>query len=398
MAQINNSQGTSSLGSLLEIVRNLEDYTSLALPQYAKKSIINSRVFIQRECADVEALNDCLRMAMNMYVGFIMTSVNMNQYISSSQTVRDIMQVVATEYARYQYDGLDWEDLSRLKISSEGHLLLPMEEKILTPTMRVNEEDYDTIDPSDITDMSGGISRTSKSTATPSGAKIVEIPPQVEIPSGRIIEIKFGDPRHPTTGNNSALTVNLFLQLTPTFVPAAVADAFIGVNFTPSMKQRFLQMSVGEISFWKDFVLAQDLRKQRNKARRQDKSGTLAEMFDRQQNAVSNAWLKYVTYYREKQNIANTILVFDKATFDRACSRNGLDFKKFNSRQSFFNKTFAMMLMVLDPNYQKVETYFHSLEARGEYTFAQLKSASKSDKYDLTDIMKAYGQGMTPKF
>jgi hypothetical protein len=157
-------------------------------------------------------------------------------------------------------------------------------------------------------------------------------------------------------------------------------------------------MKTGEISFWKDFILAQDMRKRRRKAMKSDKTGTLAEMFERQQNSVSNAWLKYITYYREKQNLANTILVFDKFTFDRACTRAGLNFDRYNSRQSFFNKTFAMMLMVIDQSYSKVYTYFHSLEARGEYSFTQLKAASKNEKYDLTDIMKAYGMGQSPKF
>ena len=376
MAQINTGGGESSWGALIETVRQIEDVTSVSLTQYAKRSIINSRVFIQRECAESEILGDTLRVAMNMYVGFIMTAVNMNQYVNHSQTVRDIMQTVATEGHRHiDCDLIDDIHGAIASYYDKG--------AVVVPKMFI--------------DIDGGISETPSSVEGTSGTKLVDtVPREVDIPSGRVIEIKFGDPKNKTSQANT--TVNLFLQLTPTFIPESVADAFIGCNFTPTIKQRFLQMNTGEISFWKDFVMSHDLLKRRRKALRTDKSGSLAEMFERQQNAVSNAWLKYILFYKEKQNIANTILIFDKQTFDAACSRNGLNFKRFDSRQKFFNKTFAMMLIVIDQSYNKVETYFHGLEARGEYTFSQLKGAAKNDKYDLTDIMKAYGQGMSPKF
>lgn len=376
MAQISDSSGEFSFSNLLQTLREIEDYTSVSLTQYTKKCTINSRTFIQRECSDCEALPDTMRVMMNLYTGLILTAVNMNMLVNDSHTIRDMMSIVATEALKNPAE-MYYTAQELLKgYADSGELVVPMQPKMLVG-------DFDSIE------------STQKEVDATSGGKIIEYPREVDIPSGRIIEVKFGDPRKASV---AALTAHLYLQLTPTFIPAEVAYAFVGCNFTPSIRQRWMQMKTGDISFWKDFLFAQDLRKRRRAALRKDTSGTLAEMFERQQNAVSNAWLKYVTFYREKQNIANTILIFDKYTFDRACAANGLDFKRYGSRQSFFNKTFAMMVAVIDQSYNRVETYFHGVESKGEYTFTALKNNAKNDKYDLTDIMKAYGQGMAPKF
>lgn len=360
--QLTNSQGELTFGNIVEIIRNIEDYTSTSLPQYTKRATINSRTFIENIVCDSEILPDLIRTLMNIYVGFIMTALDMNRYVTNSRTVRDMMDTVASE------SFTDYKEVDKFIAN------------FVKPTMGVFDNT---------------IEKTATITPADGGAKVVDHNINTNIPSGRIIEVKFGDTRN---SDSRAFTVNLFLQMHPTIVSTEVAKAFIDVNFTPSIKQRLLQMSVGEISFWKDFILSRDLIKRRSKAMRNDKSGVLSDMLKRQQNAVTNAWLKLALIFPEKQNIANTILIFDKQSFDKACNTSGLNFNNYNSRQKFFNKTFAMIVVVVDQNYNKTEMYFHGLDLKAEYDFKHIKSAAKADKFDLTDIMKSMSQGMAPRF
>lgn len=382
------SEWASTLNGILNTMRTIEDGLSVSLPQHTRKSMIDSRVFIQKECADHEILDDVLRVSMNMYVAFVMSALSMNQYVTGSRTVRDVMMTVSTEGLRPINNVMIKPELStedrlnkffKVEMASKdiGDIIAGDYEIEGNTSDNHHEEDSDRVR-----------KHSGYSVST------VEHATKVDIPTGRVIQMSLGAPNV----KGPALTLTMFLKLSPTFIPASVAEAFVGVNFTPSIKQRYIQMTTGEISFWKDFILAHDLNKKRRKAMRQDKSNALYDMIKESDSKVTNAWLKYSLLYKDKANIANTILVFDKQTFVRACNTYGLKFSNYSSRQKFFDKTMSMMIAIIDTNYNTVEFAYHSLENIGTYTFNQMKGASKNDKYDLTDIMKAYGQGMAPKF
>lgn len=383
---VTNSDGDLSFGGLIETVRAFEDATSMSLTQYTRRSIIQSRVYIENTLSTEECLTPLMMNIMNLYTGLIMTAMNMNRYVHGTKKVRDAMSVVATESYVPKKEAVLLEERindffagsryrDRLSLDSRQHII------------GTEAFDYGEDETVSETDDVGRLDGTGESRIL--NEKAVE----VTIPSGRVIQMEFGD-----TDSRNVLKVNLFLQLAPTFIPPDVAKAFVGMNFTPSLRQRWMQLSVGEISFLKDFIMGQDLRKQSRKARRQDKTGILEDMIDRQENALSNAWLKLATVTPERQNIANTILIFEKNSFDKACSAAGLRFKDYSSRQKFFNKTFAMILCTVDPMFNKVEMFYHGLPAISNFTFDQLKRNAKSESVDLNSVMKSFAQGLAPKF
>lgn len=384
--QLTNSNGEISFGGLVEAVRTFEDATSMSLFQYTRRSVVQSRVYIDNALAGEEILNPLMLNIMNLYTGLILTAMNMNRYVHGTKKVRDAMSVVATEALQERDVQMLNERLNDFFLGSQNkaRLSLASQQSIL------GQEAFDYGDNNHDPDTDPDVGRLGSSQG---GQVINEKPTEVNLPSGRIIQVEFGG-----ADSKQTLKVNLFLQLAPTFIPTDVAKAFVGMNFTPSLRQRWMQVSAGEISFIKDFLMGQDLRKQRLKARRSDTSGALKDMVDRQENALSNAWLKLATVTPERQNIANTILIFEKNAFDKACSAAGLKFKDYNSRQKFFNKTFAMMLCTIDPMFNKIEMYYHGLPSVSTFTFDQVKRNSKTESVDLSSIMKTFAQGMAPKF
>jgi hypothetical protein len=370
---------TATLSSIAELIRDIEDGLSVSLPQYTKRSVISSRTYIQKECASQEILGDLLKVIMNMYSGFILTAVSMNQYIDKTKTVRDIMDIVATEGFSLPKDTI-----------SNFNMDVALESYFNGQKMLV-----DTISDLDIDATKVARDERERNTSSTSNTKFLEYPKEVNIPSGRIIELKFGSEKK---SDGIHLTVNLFLQLMPIFVPKEVIAAFVNMNFTPSLKKRYLQYKTGEISFFKDFLLAMDIQKDRRKSMKADKSGILSDMIKKQENSLFDTMLKYLSVYKNKQNIANTIMIVNANDFNMVCNKYNIDFNKYRDRQSFFNKSFTMMLASIDENYNKVSIYFHGLEQYGTYTFNQIMNNAKTEKYDLTDIMKAYSKGIAPKF
>lgn len=368
--QVTDGKGETTIGGLWNILQNAEDNMSMSLTQFNRRSIITSRVFIERPLADEEILTPLMLNLMNLYTGLIMSSMNMNTMITSTKKVRDAMSVVATE--DYSINAKPFEEAISMYFTGQ-------------PNMFIGNDRGEEMTPQPYTKIDYG-----------SGSKVLE--PENKnpnLPSGRIIEVNFGTDKNDP---KNRLTVNLFLNLLPYFIPTEVAQQFVSLNFSPSVKQRWLQVTAGEISFFSDFLLGQDMRKKRTKAYRQDKTGALKEMEDRKQNSLANYWLKLAMITPERQNIANTILIFEKNSFDKACSAAGLNFKSYANRQKFFNKTFAMILCTVDPMYNKIDMYYHGLEPVSHFTFDQMKRNSKTESVDLIKIMENYAKGMAPRF
>lgn len=354
-----------SLSTVLSTIQDIEDGASLSLTQYVKRSIISSRVFIDNALATEDSLKNLMSTVMNLYVGLIMTAFSMNQFCTGTKKIRDVMSVVATE-------GFD------LKAQFTSDAL-----KKFFPGM----EDLD----DDIVDAAKDTSEWLHDKNPLMGSTNVKEAKESELPSGRVIKIDMN-----IQGNK--FSFDMFLQLAQQFIPSDVARQFIKLNFTPTFKQRYLQAKAGEISFFGDLLMCQDIRKQRLNALKHDKNGVLTDMLERQQNALENAWLKYAQVTPQRQNIANTILVFEKTNFDKACSDAGLRFSDYNSRQQFFTKTFSMMICVVDPMYNQVNIYYNGLNAASTFTFDQLKKKSGSNASDVLDMMKAYAANAAPKF
>ena len=103
MATFTNQNGDLSFGGLVNAIQNIEDSTSMSLFQYTRRSIVNSRVYIDNTLAEEDILTPVMQNIMNLYIGLIMTAMNMNQYVQGTKKVRDSMSVVATE---------DWSPVS----------------------------------------------------------------------------------------------------------------------------------------------------------------------------------------------------------------------------------------------------------------------------------------------
>lgn len=352
-------KGDVTFGNLIETIRDVESRYSRSLTQYIKRSMIASRVFIQRGVSDEQILPDLLLTIQNMYIGWVMTAMNMSAYVDSSRTVNKMLDVVATENITPHKDTDD----------------------LLAGLANYNHQKMSIIKES---------SAVSKGT----GAQVVNLPDKLNLPSGRLVELKFhvgGDPKN-------VLSVEVFVQLLPTFIPDSVAESFFATNFKPDFSKRWFQVTTGEKRFIKDFLFELDQLKRRKKALQEDKTGILKEMFDRQRNGLLNYLLKLAGVYPEKQNVANTVHIYEKTEFDKWCLAHNCDFRKMDHRQKFMNRTFSVMVAVIDAAYGRVDMYFHGINNRGEYAFSQLQQQAKTEKYDLQSIMKAYYNTTAPKF
>ena len=392
MAQITNNNGDLSFGSLVNFLTSqidLEDRSGASLFQYTRRTIINSRVFIDDTLRGEDILNPLMMNLMNLYAGLILTAINVDRQVTSTKTVRDSLSVVATEDYKVEFAN----DLMSTYFKGCS-IRSTMADPVVTPA------DPNAAAAPDDGDESKGKKKNGESTPadhdpqrnTETEYRTKEFMNDVPIPSGRIVQVTFD---HKDYGK---FNVNLLIQLSPIYVPTDVSQQFIAIHFKPSISQRWLQMTAGEISFFTDFLLGNDLRRKRLDALRKDRTGILSEMIDRKENAMSNMWMKMAQVTPSRQNIANTILIYDDKNFAKACSNNGINFKNYANRQKFFNSTMSMIVVVVNPMYNRVDMYFNGMQHSSTFTFDQLKKNAKTEATDILAMMKQYANNGMIKF
>ena len=383
-----------SLDGLINAIQSANSPASLT--EFAKQSMINSRVYIEKNLATDEILTPLMQNIMSLYCGLVFTAVNLNQNICGSKTVRDISSTVSSAEAfdaRQKSNTFD----STMSLMKDYFVGSNKDNLLNRPYASMKRNNANSANRTQIINDNRQIDNRRYSASTKIDLKPNSVidpePKSVSLPSGRILNIPM------ITDGNSTFNLQLLIQLFPFFIESDVAQEFIDLNFTPSFWRRFTQFKAGEISFFKDFIFSCDLREKRMKALIKDKTGGLADMINKQKNAVASHWMNFIRKPgTEKINIASTILILNKNSVDKALSRNGIDLKSSSNRKKFFENSYCMMLVVVDQMYNEVEIYYNGIEAVSTFKYEQIKRESKKDSTDFVSIMKSYAQGLAPKF
>ena len=381
-----------SLDGLINAIQSANSPTSLT--EFAKQSMINSRVYIEKNLATDEILTPLMQNIMSLYCGLVFTAVNLNQNICGSKTVRDISSTVSSAEAfdaRQKSNTFD----SAMSLMKDYFVGSNKDNLLNRPYASMKRNSDNDANRTQIISDNRQIDNRNYSTKIDSkpSSVIDPEPKSVSLPSGRILNIPM------LTDGKSSFNLQLLIQLFPFFIETDVAQEFINLNFTPSFWRRFTQFQAGEISFFKDFIFSCDLREKRMKALIKDKTGGLADMINKQKNAVASHWMNFLRKPgTEKINIASTILILNKNSVDKALHKNGIDLKSSSNRKKFFENSYCMMLVVVDQMYNEVDIYYNGIEAVSTFKYEQIKRESKKDSTDLVSIMKSYAQGLAPKF
>jgi hypothetical protein len=369
---------TGKIGNVLSmidyVIREADERTSVSLINYIKASQVASTMFIEDRIAHEDILKDLIINIYNIYTGFIMTAVQLNTAISNSKTVKDAFSIVATG------ESLDYSDYSPIQNQLE----------LLNPLLQISNETANKEHDKEPEDKDYSIKKNYTDEKIEKNDIVNNQSDKIYIPTGRTLQLKFKT----HWGKDIDLMMNLILY--PVFVPSLIFQSFVKFQYPRNTKDRWMQWKAGEISFFKDFVFEMDLRKEQRKAKKQDKTNILAQMFA-ERNGNNLSQMRKVSTNNNRQNIANTILIVDHDNFTRACKQAHINFSNPSDRAKFFSTSMSLMLAAIDPSLSQIHMYYNGLDKQGTYTFNQMKQNSKSEKTDILDIMKAFSQGIAPR-
>lgn len=405
------------------------DRSNVSITNFIKKMIVTSRVYIQRSIADDPSLDDNLACIKNQYLAFILAALGLNNSIIGNRTVRELVNVVASEQfdsctdfksiedVAYEAFGFDMKQRTEYRNNRErdttGHKRdidkIKFKDKLdrerdSEKYDRDTQRDQTKFDREDARIRADNKREDDRNTikdkreddrSRKSEAGVNKESRELSLASGSIVEFTFEGPQ-------GKIKINIPVHLIPKIVPDEVAEQFVSLNFSLDFRKRWLQVQAGEKSFIKDFLLQLDVIKKKNEALKKDTDNVLFDMLSQANNkagknilALAKSMALDVT---KSQNMANTVLIYDKQSFMQYANNVGVRWNNPSAREAFFKKTMSFMVVLIDPVYDMSEYYWSGFDFVGEYSSKQLKAAKAKGSYDLKDIMTAFNQGTNPKF
>ena len=349
--------GFMAVKGLSKLVQGIRTGTAASLTEHTKDTNITMRMYIEDTLAN-EEITESLTMFLNqMCAGYVITALNLQSYVSSTKTVRDLLKVV----------------------SSEAYV----------DAVQIISDEFGTVDPDSkiISIEAGGIDLDAKSQ---------------KLFAGRVIEFKMNVATD--DGSSKEISLVFYVQLIPLLLTSETMKGFISLNLQLPANIRRLQAKAGLLRYVKDYVMAVDLVKNEKRTVLKDKTGTLARMVANKNNAIGKWAMNNIDSLAaggtKNANSANAIIIMDKVTFDESCKEQHVNFENVAVRNKFFKESFAMMLVVVDNMYNLVRIYFCGLPNYGEYTFNGISKAvgQQNSNNDLKDIITSLASNNAPRY
>lgn len=205
---------------------------------------------------------------------------------------------------------------------------------------------------------------------------------------GRLVQVKL-------TQNDSTYEVPVAVRVRPMFVPRLIMSELVALgDVKQSWKERWHKMRSGEISFVADWIFQSDIIAHRRKLLALDKQGLYKEMIKRRKNN------KFAALASGHASIgaASSFIVVSQQTMRNVELTLGQPLKDPEFRNRIFGENSAMMIVVIDTEWERVLTYTRGISEGSDYSFKEFEGYGKGNGPDIAEIMKAYAVGNNPRF
>ena len=161
-----------------------------------------------------------------------------------------------------------------------------------------------------------------------------------------------------------------------------------------SLVERWHAYRSGRIEFVKDLIFCQDLVDEYKKAMIQDESGTVLELIRR----VNNSKRYGLLTANPSLVSASSLFVISEQIAKEIEFKLGGKLSSPTVRQKIFDNSYAMIIAVVDREYERVIFYSRGVNAATNLSIKEVKAAAKGKGPDIFDIMKSIQMGMPPSF
>lgn len=338
-------------------------YTDNSLVEATKLTRVEPLVVISKDCLSLEITKDVLECDLTMFSAYYMQAVSMLTKVNNVEVIKVLDKLnpdrdssgflLSAEYA---------EEAAKLHLEDQYKYKLPTMESISLE--RDNQDAVERLD---------------------------EL---ASLAVGRLLNVDIAVPNQ--EGESCVVKIPVSVRLIPSLVSnSTVSHLLTYQTEDTSMRERFHAWRAGRINFISDLIFCQDLIDEYKRASMGDNSGTMAEIARRVQNAKKYGLLTK----NPSLAAASNLFVMSKAVANEVEMRLRGKLSNPKVREQAFKNTYGMIIAVIDSEIDRVTFYTRGQASAADFSFREIKSASKSSKGpDIMDIMKAMQQSAPISF
>jgi len=210
---------------------------------------------------------------------------------------------------------------------------------------------------------------------------------------GKIIEVDISTGAN-AEGKPISVKVPIAIRLLNTVVSTeTIVQLLAGKTEDRSLTERYFAWRSGRISFIRDLILCQDLIDEQKRRSIKDESG----VFDKIMNRVISAkkWGAFTN--NPSLVVASNIFVVSEQVAKEIEVSVGGKLTKSSIRNKLFENTYAMILVVVDREWERVTFYTRGMDDYTELSAKEIKAVSKGGS-DIADILKSLQLGTNINF
>lgn len=368
----------------------------MSLTDIGKVARVEPITVVSKDLSAVPEMYDILHGLLDIYTAFYLQAVSILsadlqdirilKILDKTNPDRDIKTILATGYTSYESRSLatvSFNDYKYSKYKSPKMLSLeaqPLENfgDIVNPELN-HDDDYRNIPNNNVQykDIRYNFDK---------------MPSAV----GKIIEVTFNyEQKDGKNKNNTSIVIPVLVKLDTMVVDSEAVDLIITNNEDEiTFTSRLRDAIKGKIHFIKDFILCSDLIKNQKKAMMKDTTGTYTELLKR----ISNSRITSVITGNISMAAISSIFVISEENEKQIQAKIGGNLSSKLARDIVFNNTSAMMIVVVDRQWQRVSMYIRDIDGYTQRSFKDFKSFKNNSGDNIADILKAFSLGHAPTF
>lgn len=211
---------------------------------------------------------------------------------------------------------------------------------------------------------------------------------------GKVIEVSFfTDNSQDKEGQK--IKVPVVVKLDTMIMPSEAVQRIITANTDEiTFGSRFKDAMSGRIHFIKDFILAQDLIKSQKRALIKDPTNYYSVLLKRVNNSK--------VYSALSGNISmagiSSIYVISEEDEEQIQRKIGGKMTNEKTRDMVFDNTSAMMIVVIDKEWERVSIYVRDMKGFSQASFDSFRSATDKSSMAIADMLKGFTMNNPPSF
>lgn len=380
---------------------NAEAYTGThSLIDTTKITRVEPLTIISKDLLNLDYLIDINQALLNIFSGYYLQAVAILTRVHDVKVVR----ILDSLNPNRDHSGLLIEE--RIRSSQESFKHLSLEEyKYRLPTheslaLEANEDDNNIKLLNEVSNLSVGkmlnvsISFNSYDTEIKTIGG-VEHKEKTTNEAGDMNEKGSSSQRQVTEKRPHAVTLPIAVRLLASLIPNSSIIQLLTLHKEDiSLVERWHAYRSGRIEFVKDLIFCQDLVNEYKKAMIQDDSGSVLELIRR----VNNSKRYGLLTNNPSLVSASTLFIISEQIAKEIELKLGGKLSNPLVRQKIFDNSYAMIIVVVDRDYERVIFYSRGVNAATNLSVKEVKASNKGKGPDIFDIMKSIQMGMPPTF